>query len=189
MTPMTAAQQAEQDEINAQEMAAQGKAAMMDVGEGTMKKMDVGEASQKMEAKRPAGSAGTGQFIGAPEMSWDRNNSEGRMQQKTMKATKMKSPAMSWDRNNSEAQMPTRAQPGTDLTLIVAAVNNLNATFNKLLSSIESRLKKNDVIPQLKKMNGFISEINDSMPIPTAGGGTRRSRMKKSKKTLRNRRA
>jgi hypothetical protein len=104
----------------------------------------------------------------------------------------MKSPAEAT--NNSEAQMrrsgmKMSVQPGPDLTLIVAAVNNLNTTLTKVLTSIESRLKKNDVIPQLKKMNGFISEINDSMPIPTSGGGTRRSRMKKPKKTLRNRRA
>jgi flagellar biosynthesis GTPase FlhF len=70
---------------------------------------------------------------------------------------------------------------------IAGLINKINATFTNLLPKIENRLKKNDMIPQLKKLTQFLSEINDSLPEPTYGGGTRRSRMKKGKKTLRNR--
>ena len=72
-----------------------------------------------------------------------------------------------------------------DIRPITIAVNNLNTTINKVLTAIESRLKKNDVNSQLKKMTQFISEINDSLPIPASGGGTRRANIKKRKKTLR----
>jgi len=82
--------------------------------------------------------------------------------------------------------MPARATNSSiDIRPITIAVNNLNTTINKLLTAIESRLKKNDVNSQLKKMTEFISEINDSLPAPTEGGGTRRANMKKRKKTLR----
>ena len=74
-----------------------------------------------------------------------------------------------------------------DIRPITIAVNNLNTTINKVLTAIESRLKKNDVNSQLKKMTQFISEINDSLPMPTSGGGTRRANIKKQKKTLRSR--
>ena len=83
----------------------------------------------------------------------------------------------------------TQSQPGSDFTPIVAVVNKLNGTFNKLLSAIELRLKKNDVNSQLKKITELISLINDNLAAEeeeeaTEGGG--RSRMKRGKKTLRN---
>jgi hypothetical protein len=74
-----------------------------------------------------------------------------------------------------------------DIRPITIAVNNLNTTINKVLTAIESRLKKNDINSQLKKMTQFISEINDSLPMPASGGGTRRANIKKRKKTLRSR--
>ena len=74
-----------------------------------------------------------------------------------------------------------------DIRPITIAVNNLNTTINKVLTAIESRLKKNDINSQLKKMTQFISEINDSLPMPSSGGGTRRANIKKRKKTLRSR--
>jgi hypothetical protein len=58
-----------------------------------------------------------------------------------------------------------------DIRPITIAVNNLNTTINKVLTAIESRLKKNDVNSQLKKMTEFISQINDSLPVQEGGGG------------------
>jgi hypothetical protein len=73
-----------------------------------------------------------------------------------------------------------------DIRPITIAVNNLNTTINKVLTAIESRLKKNDVNSQLKKMTEFISQINDSLPAATEGGGTRRLRMKGKKMSRKN---
>lgn len=165
---MTAEQQAEQDAINAKEM-------------GVQMKMKSAEKVGPMPMK---GVSDEG-FGGVAGVGYS-----------TMKspAVATKKPGYPPDGEETGYNYPAKgksmpAQSSSDLTLIVAAVNNLNATFNKLLSSIENRLKKNDVIPQLKTMTKFISEINDSLPEPSYGGGTRRSRMKKGKKTLRNRRA
>jgi len=73
------------------------------------------------------------------------------------------------------------------ISSVTTAVNNLNTTINNLLTAIESRMKKNNVNDQLKKMTDFISQINDSLPAPASGGGTRRANIKKHKKTLRRR--
>ena len=98
----------------------------------------------------------------------------------------------------------TQSQAGSDFTPVVAVVNKLNGTFNKLLTAIELRLKKNDVNSQLKKITELISLINDNLTPEeeeeaTEGGGRtrvkrgkktlRNLRMKKGKKTLRNRRS
>ena len=94
-----------------------------------------------------------------------------------------------------EMSPATQPQAGSDLTPIVTVINNLNGTFNKLLTAIEVRLKRNDINSQLKKITELISLINDNLAAEeeeeaTEGGGrTRRLRMKKGKKTLRNRRA
>lgn len=126
--PMTAEQQAEQDEMNAQEMTEQRKPMM------------------KVAAKAAKGKS-------MPRMVEEK-----------------------------------AANSSIDISPITLAVNNLNTTINKVLTAIEARLKKNDVNSQLKKMTDFISQINDSLPVPTEGGGTRRANMKNRKKTLRNRR-
>ena len=75
--------------------------------------------------------------------------------------------------------------PPMSVSSIAELINKINASFSNLLPKMESQMKKNDINPQLKKMTQFISEINDSLPMPTSGGGTRRANIKKRKKTLR----
>ncbi len=71
---------------------------------------------------------------------------------------------------------------------VISVLSQINTTLQTSLAAIENRLKMNDVNPELQTMNDYLSQINANMPIPAEGGGTRRSRMKKRKQTLRHRR-
>ena len=78
--------------------------------------------------------------------------------------------------------------PGT-IGGVITVLSQINTTLQTSLAAIETRLTKNDINPALETMNDYLSQINDSIPMPAEGGGTRRSRVKKRKQTLRHRRA
>ena len=89
-----------------------------------------------------------------------------------------------------KAAMPMKAAaevPGT-IGGVVTVLSQINTTLQTSLTAIESRLKKNDINPALETLNDYLSQINGSLPTPAGGGGTRRSRVKKGKQTLRHRR-
>jgi hypothetical protein len=88
------------------------------------------------------------------------------------------------------AKMPAQATniPPT-IAGVITVLSQINTTLQTSLTAIESRLKKNDVNPALETLNDYLSQINGSLPTPAGGGGTRRSRVKKRKQTLRHRRA
>jgi hypothetical protein len=86
----------------------------------------------------------------------------------------------------AKTPMKSAEVPGT-IGGVITVLSQINTTLQTSLAAIETRLKLNDVNPALIRMNSFLSEINDSLP-EQAGGGTRRSRVKKRTETLRHRR-
>jgi hypothetical protein len=86
----------------------------------------------------------------------------------------------------AKTPMKSAEVPGT-IGGVISVLSQINTTLQTSLAAIETRLKLNDVNPALIRMNSFLSEINDSLP-EQAGGGTRRSRVKKRTETLRHRR-
>ena len=169
-----AARQAEQDAINAQEMGAQKKTAgqLEQPQMYVMKKPAIKGVGPPPEADAPEEAMETPVMkgVGVPAMK-----AVGVLAMKGAKGPKM----------SADQEVAASTNSTIDIRPITIAVNNLNTTINKVLTAIESRLKKNDVNSQLKKMTEFISQINDSLPAPTEGGGTRRANIKKRKKTLR----
>jgi hypothetical protein len=82
--------------------------------------------------------------------------------------------------------IPLSSDP--NINKVVESLNIINNTLSSTLAAIDSRIKTNNINPALATMNEYLSEISTSIP-EQGGGGTRRLRVKKGKKALRNRRA
>jgi hypothetical protein len=150
--------------------------------EGTAKKNDIKPSLEEMNDNLLAIMASIPSQAGGGKSK----SSKQKASEKAKKDKKAKEAAAKAKKTEIPQGDSIPVSSDSNINKVVESLNIINNTFSSTLAAIDSRLKNNDVNAALATMNEYLSEISTSMP-EQGGGGTRRLRVKKGKKALRNR--